>query len=235
VAASWHDLYRTQAVGVYLLLVVPVVFLGLLLARGIARGGGVEPYAARFVRAWTIVFALASIADPIATGLFEIPFVPFVLLGDFRVFALLLVVMQPGRTRTRALLEAVAWTLLVPPVAWGTFNALTALRGPAAGQTLWLVYEAAFAILAVFWLVRVVPARVGLERAAVRGYVRAVLGFVCLYYVLWATADVLILGGRDAGWGLRVVPNVLYYGAFVPFAYWRFFAAASSRSTHAST
>jgi hypothetical protein len=234
VAATWHDLYETHAVGVYLLLVVPVVFLGLLAVRGIDRGGGVEPYAARFVRLWTVVFALASIADPIATGLFGVPFVPFVLLGDFRVFALLLVVMQPGRARASALLEAVAWTLPVPLVAYATFNALNALRGPVPGQVLWLVYESAFAILAVFWIVRVVPSRVGVERGPVRSFARSVLGFVLLYYVLWASADVLILDGRDVGWGVRVVPNVLYYGAFVPLAYWRFFTTASSRSTHAS-
>jgi hypothetical protein len=234
VAATWHELYQTHVVGVYLLLAIPVVFLGVLLVRGIDRGGGVEPYAARFVRVWTLVFTLASIADPIATGLFAVPFVPFVLLGDFRVFALALVVMQPGRARAGALLEAVAWTLLVPAVAYATFHALNALRGPVPGQVLWLVYEIAFAILAVVWMVRVVPSRVGVERGPVRRYLRSVLAFVLLYYVLWATADALILGGRDVGWGVRVVANVLYYGAFVPAAYWRFFVAASSRSTHTS-
>jgi hypothetical protein len=234
VAASWHDLYETHVVGVYLLLIVPVLFLGLLVVHGIDRSGGVEPYAARFVRAWSLVFALASIVDPIATGLFAIPFVPFVLLGDFRVFALALVVMQPGRARAGALLEALAWMLLVTGVAYATFHAVNAIHGPVPGQVLWLVYEVAFAVLAVFWMVLIVPSRVGVERGAVRRYLRSVFAFVLLYYVLWATADVLILTGRDAGWGLRVVPNVLYYGAFVPAAYWRFFAAASSRSTHAS-
>jgi DNA polymerase-3 subunit chi len=36
-----------------------------------------------------------------------------------------------------------------------------------------------------------------------------------------ASADVLILMGVDAGWGLRVIPNQLYYAFFVPFAVWR--------------
>ena len=48
--ASWKALYDTPVVGVYLLLVVPVVFLGRLAARGWVPGPGVEPYAARWVR-----------------------------------------------------------------------------------------------------------------------------------------------------------------------------------------
>ena len=31
----------------------------------------------------------------------------------------------------------------------------------------------------------------------------------------------LILAGVDFGWGLRVLPNQLYYAFFVPFAYLR--------------
>jgi hypothetical protein len=235
VPASWKTLYDTPLVGVYLLLVLPVWFLGWLVAHGWADGPGVEPYAARFVRIWTIVFALGSIADPIATGLFGVPLVPFVLLGDFRVFALVLPVMQPGRARASVLAEAAAWTLVVPAIAFGGFRAVTALRGvepPAVW--LWIAYEAAFAILTVFLMARIVPGRVGVERLAVRRYLRAVLGVVLAYYALWLASDVIVLRGHDAGWGLRVLPNLLYYAAFVPIAYARFFAAASSRATQAS-
>jgi hypothetical protein len=237
VTAGWKALYDTPAVGVWLLLAPSILFLGFLAARGIARGGGVEPYAARFVRVWTVVFALAAIADPIATGLLGWPLLPFVLLGDFRVFAILLAVMQPGRPRGHAMLEAIAWTLVVPVVAYGTFQGLSAIRGPQPGGLLWLTYEAAFANLAVFWLVRVVPARVGIERPRVRRFAAAVLAFVVVYYLLWAVADVLILTGHDAGWALRVLPNLLYYGALVPFVYARFFgspSAVTSASTQAA-
>jgi hypothetical protein len=47
----------------------------------VGAGPGVEPYAARWVRIWTIVFAVAAIADPIATGIFAVPMLPFVLLA----------------------------------------------------------------------------------------------------------------------------------------------------------
>lgn len=233
--ATWKALYDTPVVGVYLLLVLPVWFLGWLVAHGWADGPGVEPYTARYVRVWTIVFALASIADPIATGLLGVPLVPFVLLGDFRVFALVLPVMQPGRPRASVLAEAAAWTLVVPVLAFGGFRAVTALRGAEpAGVWLWIAYETAFALLTVFLMARVVPSRVGVERLAVRRYLRAVLGVVLAYYVLWVVSDVIVLRGQDGGWALRVLPNLLYYGAFVPIAYARFFAAASRRATQAS-
>jgi hypothetical protein len=43
--------------------------------------------------------------------------------------------------------------------------------------------------------------------------------FVVVYYGLWATSDLLILGGLDAGWLLRAVPNQLYYAVWIPFVY----------------
>ena len=79
--ASWQALYETRAVGVYALLVLPALFLGVLAVRGVARHGGVELWAARFVRGWAIVFALTALFDPIATGILGWPLVPFVLLS----------------------------------------------------------------------------------------------------------------------------------------------------------
>jgi hypothetical protein len=224
VPASWKAFYDTQVVGVWLLLVPTAAFLLRLATRGWAPGPGVEPYAARWVRIWTIVFAVAAIADPIATGIFAVPMLPFVLLGDFRVFALLIPVMEPGRSRASALLEAAAWTVPVPLLAIGIVKTMAfALGNEPPASTLWMTYEAAFAGLAVFFATRVVPRRVGIERGPVRRYAVAVMAFVVVYYVLWVASDALVASGVDAGWALRVVPNVLYYGVLVPFAYWRFF------------
>jgi len=237
VLASWKALYESQVVGVFVLAALPVLFLGWLAARGLGRDGGVEPYAARFVRGWAIVFAVVACVDPVTTGLFGWPMLPFVLLGDYRVFALVLVVMQPGRSRLAALGEAAAWTAVVPALAYGTYVALGAVHGPQPETILWLVYEVAFALLTLVVMTRVLPARVGIERGQVRRYVRAVLAIVVAYYVLWAAADVIILAGYDWGWGLRIVPNLLYYGGVVPAAYVRFFPsvmAHTSRSTQAA-
>ncbi len=45
--------------------------------------------------------------------------------------------------------------------------------------------------------------------------------FVVLYYSLWASADLLILTtGLDLGYGLRVIPNLLYYGGLIATFAW---------------
>ena len=229
--ATWKALYESQAASVWLLVVWPALFLVALATRGFAGGVGVEPYARRWVLGWTVVFALASIVDPIATGPLGWPLLPFVLLGDYRVFALLLPVMQPGRSRVAALLEAVLWTLPVPLLSLAVVRGWTAAVGTPPETLVWIVYEIAFAILAVVFAVSVLPRRVGIERAVVRRWVREVLAVVVAYYALWATADLLVLSGREWGWGLRIVPNLLYYSAFVPFAWARFFAATNARSS----
>ncbi len=44
-------------------------------------------------------------------------------------------------------------------------------------------------------------------------WLRSVAYFVVLYYSLWAVADLVILQfGADWGYGLRIVPNLLYDG-----------------------
>ena len=76
-----------------------------------------------------------------------------------------------------------------------------------AAADAWIVYEVAFAALALFLCVRVVPRRVGVERAPVRRYVRAVLAFVVVYYVLWAASDALIIARHRRGLGASGPPE----------------------------
>jgi len=234
VVSSWEALYKGAGQGLWALVVVPVLFLGWVAVRG-AAGAGVEPRAAGFVRRWAPLFALLALVDVVATGPLGWSPLPFVLLGDYRVFALVLVVMQPTRSRASVLLEAVAWTLVVPAFAWGTLRLIETVAVPQPPTMLWCVYEIGFVGLADAFVAWLVPRRVTADREPVRRYVRAVLGFVVLYYALWALADVLILGAHDRGWALRIVPNQLYYGFFVPFAYVRFFSAHAASSTSTQT
>jgi hypothetical protein len=231
VLASWKAFYENDVTGVWTLVGLSALLLCALAYRGLPRTGGVEPYATRFVFAWTIVFGLAITFDPIATGKLGWNMIPFVVVGDYRVFALVLVVMQPGRSRASALLEALAWTAIVPAIAIGIDRGDGALMANRPEQSLWIVYESAFALLAIFLMARVVPARVGIERPKVRRYLRAVLALVLLYYVAWATADILIAAGRDIGWLLRFLANLFYYCGFVPAAAWLFFRSAASSSS----
>lgn len=235
---SWRDFYQSDLQGVYALIAVPALFL---VARLVAPRR-VEDDTGRFVRAWALVFAAETIVDPLATGpllrvlgitggvVADYAMIPFVLLGDFRVFLLLFFVGAPEAGIVRAVTRACGWTLVVPLTAWSTTAALRAALGSVPPTTIWLVYEAAFAVLALALRARVVD-------GAARACRRAILAYVAAYYGLWATADVIILAGVDAGWALRVVPNQLYYAFWVPFAETLFFSrryAASSTSTHAA-
>ena len=245
---TWETIYQSDLLGVYALVLIPALFL-LVLLRGRPRSPGVEPRAAGFVHAWALVFTLETILDPIATRpalgwlglegtrIADVAMVPFVLLGDFRVFLLVVRVAQPTRALGPTLAEAAAWTCLVPAVA-GTLTAtLHASVDGLPSMIIWMVYEGAFLILALVLRRRFVPARVEAGRPAVRAYLRAIFTYVATYYALWLAADIAIVGGLDLGWALRIVPNQLYYVAWVPFAWWRFFSpryASTSSSTHAA-
>lgn len=65
----------------------------------------------------------------------------------------------------------------------------------------------------------VLPARLREATPEVRRWALALTGFVLGQYALWVAADLLILAGADLGFGLRLLPNALYYAAFLPFVY----------------
>ena len=184
---------------------------------------------------------LLGLADaPAAT----VVMVTFVLLGDFRVYLLVFTLLAYAGARhdrraadpvfaardalqwvpTRAAVAAGVATLVVPLVAVGVDAALRARKPALPSQTIWLVYELTFLVVALVLRARVVPARVPVAEPRLRSYLRAILAYVAIYYALWATADVIILAGRDVGWALRMLPNQLYYAFWVPFAYASFFA-----------
>lgn len=232
---SYEAFYVSDMQGLYALCVVPLVFLVWRLARGSETRPGAEPVAARFVDAYAIVFALETMLDPIATGpllrwlgaegLGGIVMIPFVLIGDFRVFLLVFHVAEPGRGVAGAIGRAAAWTLVVPLVAVAGDQLLRAWLGPLHPQILWLLYEVAFLALARWLRIRWIPAHVAPERPSVRRWLEGLADFVSLYYAFWAAADAVILfAGLDAGWGVRVIPNLLYYGFWVPFAWVTFFS-----------
>jgi len=106
--------------------------------------------------------------------------------------------------------SAAAWTLLVPAATGVLYSPAWLGLASWPTQGLWLIYELCFAALAL-WLRRRMPTPA----------LRAIALYAFAYYALWASADVLILRGVDAGWGLRALPNQLYYAWFVPFAFFR--------------
>jgi len=214
---SWGAFYHSEIQSLWLLLIVPSLFLLYLISGRVPAGTPAQ----RFLRGYAWVFTLLTLLDPVATGPLTralgltgfaatVLMFAFVLAGDFRVLLLLFAEGGAVADLRRAARRAAAFTLLVPAVTGVLYS--PAWLGLAAwpSQTMWLIYELAFAALAL-WLRRRMPTPA----------LRAVALYAFTYYALWASADVLILSGVDAGWALRVVPNQLYYAFFVPFAYFR--------------
>jgi hypothetical protein len=232
--AGWQTFYQSDLQQVVLLLPVPALWLAMLL--GSARFPADAFPGAGFLRAYAVVFCIETLLDPIATGpltrALDLPafaatavmFV-FVLLGDFRVFLLVAVFTRGHAPLGPALREAALFSLVVPVFAGAAHAALAAAVGGLPGQSLWLLYELGFAALAAWLRWRRVPALLANPLDPRRRALARVLAFVVVYYGLWAMADALILfGGLDAGWLLRILPNQLYYSFYVPFVcltFWR--------------
>jgi hypothetical protein len=233
--ATWRDFYQSDLQSVYALWAVPVVFLFYWLLSRPRGDRALDPRATSFLNVYAPLFTIETLIDPFATGplarwlgieepLATYWMVLFVLLGDFRVYLLLFYVLEPEEGVADAVGLAALWTLLVPAFAWSTTWLLHQSYATLPSQTIWIVYEVGFFAVTVYWFYHL-PARLGPRRYEVLEYLQALLRFVAAYYALWATADLLIvIGGYDFGWGLRAIPNQLYYAIWVPFAYLSFFS-----------
>jgi hypothetical protein len=221
---TFAEAYQSPLQALWAPIAPPALFLGWWwLAQ---RGRREASPALRFLRLYCPLFAAQAILDPLATGLLPAALglgseagtalaFAFVWLGDFRVLWLVLALADaapaPGAAASRASLLACA-----VPAADGVAIALG-----AGGQVLWLVHELAFLALALALRQRLVPRRAPAEW---RGPLRVACAYAAAYYGLWALADALILGGFDLGWGLRILPNQLYYAFWVPFVFAAFLA-----------
>ncbi len=234
---SGHAFYLSDLMSLYGLWVAPLAYLVYRAVAPPDPARAVAPAAASGVALLTLAFAFETLLDPWATGPglralgwqeawagTALVFV-FVLLGDLRVLWLLALVAHPERGLAAALRWAAPLTLLVPVAAGLPYAILQRLVPDLHGQVLWMLYELAFAALCL-WLARVWAPRVAAEDPARLGFLRAVAGYSAVYYVLWASADLLIVAaGLDLGWVLRVIPNQLYYGFWVLFVTARFYSA----------
>jgi len=233
-ASNWHTFYLSDLQSPWALLVVPLAYLAYRVARG--GPGGDATARDRFVARYCLFWAVETLVDPLATG----PLARaldggqgaastalmclFVLLGDLRVFVLIVGLAAPARPAARAL----ALTAVVPAVTAALYLPARLTLRELPPQTLWLVYELAFVAMAA-WTARVWVAR-HVHDAALAGVLRSFAGYAAAYYALWAGADLAILAGVDEGWALRVVPNQLYYAFWVPFVHVRWFAMRAPAS-----
>jgi hypothetical protein len=183
-----------------------------------------------FLRVWGIACALLIAADAFTNGAWT-PVPPhtswatffgvtFVILGDFRYFLLVEQARTPNRPPLAVLASAGALAFVVP-LAAQLFRATTSIAGDL--RTTYLTYEALFlGFLLVYGFA------LGRRRSPLE---RRLFGFELAQYGAWATIDVLLLVTKaDSLYLARVVPDVLYYVVFVPFAL-RASAGDSSRAS----
>ncbi len=237
---SWHDAYYSELQSLYALLVVPVAFLAWRLAAPCDPTRAIVPKAARFVSLATLVFALETMLDPIATGPMLksaalrgtlaatlVPFL-FVYLGDLRVLLVARAVMRPAEPFRRTLGFAAVASAIVPVATGVLYLGHRAIWPNADGQWMWMIYEAGFLALCVVaarvWLLRESAQGHGIDGEG-RAFLASLFGYSATYYALWLAADVLIVvAGLDLGWAIRMLPNQLYYAFWAAFVYARFFS-----------
>lgn len=132
----------------------------------------------------------------------------FVILGDYRFFALGELQRSPG---VRGWLVGLAWTMAVPLVHGLCIRLFPAVFADL--RVVFLAYEVAQAgVVCLWWLMR------GSQLpGAVRPWLAAVTAYEVTQYLLWASADVVILAGAEVGHGLRLIPNLMYYAGFLAF------------------
>jgi hypothetical protein len=224
---SWRALYQSDLQSLWSLLPVPAAFLLYLLLAPRAREVGEASSEARFLRGWAVLFSAETMLDPIVGGpllrtLGAPPLVgtavvlAFVLLGDFRVYWLVLAFAL--RDARRGAWLAAAATPVVPLLAYTSDHVWERLAPDPTGQRLWLIHELLFTGVSIWLWARWLPGR-SLDPLTLR-FLRRVCGYVTLYYALWAGCDALWLAtSADAAWLLRAVPNQLYYALFVPFVW----------------
>lgn len=205
-----------------LLVALPILFL-------VARGRklfGVRPAFLRgylFLRCYLGLVLAGTLLDAILTadgtaralglpaGVASAIAISFVIVGDFRVFWLV-IRLKVARMSLSFWARAAALSLVGPLLQAGLILAFPALFSEV--RVTFLVYEIAlFALLGGLLL--------GLSSKPEAVFGREVLLYALLTYGLWIAADVVILSGVDLGYLVRVVPNVLYYGAYAPFVYVR--------------
>lgn len=138
----------------------------------------------------------------------------FVLAGDLRYFVLVDRMLAPRAPFAKALARSVGLTFVVPVLS------IPLRLAPVPERVLWLGYELAFFALTLLLRAVVWPRRADAAGASedARRAAHALTTFELAQYGLWAGADLLLLAGLEVGWLVRLVPNTLYYAAFLPFA-----------------
>jgi len=202
--SPWHHPFVAYAVGIALLFA---------LARRLP-----------FLYAYLVLFTVTILADATATGgwspvpmgtlSYTVFSVLFIVLGDLRYFVLVERATHPNDSLSRVMTWSVGVSLIMPAASGVLTRVVPAMQND---RVLYMVYEAVMGCIVLgLDRFRYAPSDAPDE---VRRWVHRVSVLFATLYFGWALSDVVILVGMDVGHLLRVVPNVLYYGAFLPFVF----------------
>lgn len=161
---------------------------------------------------------LVMLLDALCTGsLSPVPTAPwwsrlvpvfFVVQGDARFFFLLA---RGQFSRCKSLGLALLAGLFAPLASYAIQTVLPTWL--PTSRHLFLTDELLFCFVAIALLVRLRDS----QRGPMLQWQRRLCQFELLQYGLWVCSDLLILGGLDVGFALRILPNFMYYVVFVPF------------------
>jgi hypothetical protein len=228
-SSTWQRLYDSPWHQPRLVGALTALTLLALARWKLSEGRGRAP----FLTAWTALFGALALVDATVTAA-DSPLLPahaglvgdlaiaFVMLGDARVYALVERYAGASPSAARRVLSGLAWGALVSVIMAPLARTVPAFQREP--RTLFLTYELLALTQSLAWLgVRLPRAARGPSPPSpeVLRWLRSVMRFVAVQYALWALADVVILWVHPAGFLLRVVPNVLYYGVFVGYVFWR--------------
>ncbi len=191
-----------------------------------------------FLYGYLFVFLVEILADacatggwspvPLGTSAYTVFSVLFIVLGDFRYFYFAERATRLDKPFKGPLLFATAVSVIVPVVTAIMTRTIPAMQND---RILYLVYEPALGLI-VLGLDRFRYAR-STAPAEIKQWVHRVSVLFATGYFGWAFCDALILAGIEFGHVLRIIPNLFYYGAFLPFIFWT--APASMRELRFQT
>jgi len=176
----------------------------------------------RFLVGWFVLFLVATIADAFFTGPLSTVAAPhawiagvvFVILGDLRFFVFTERFIR-GRFDARAAVVSLGLAFIVP-VTTEVLRRVIPQIG-ATPRLTFLTYEVLFLVLAVILRFTVLPQRLLGLPAPIRHWVLRVATFEVAQYAAWVGCDVLLQVGLEPVLLLRLVPNAMYYVAFLPY------------------
>lgn len=230
----FESVYDSPWIATFVLAVLAVATYAVWLRR--------QPFLVGYAGLFTLLAAFDALRSGVWSPLHLLAFAHedeigliFIVLGDLR-FLLLLerFATEPtigplARTPRAAWRNALLLMAIVPPITFVLSKLNPAMFG---ARKSYVTYELLFVALTLVLRFVVLPRRLAKATDAVRTWLFEVTYFETALYALWALADVIILAGADAGFLLRIVPNVMYYGLFVAFVVFR--APREHREPHAT-